>query len=52
MSLEKMNMVEEVPQNDNEDINNNNESVSKSIPENNYPNIYQKFFASNNKYSY
>ena len=46
MSLEKMNMVEEVPQNDNEDINNNNESVSKSIPENNYSDvqIYTKNF--------
>ena len=46
MSLEKMNMVEEVPQNDNEDINNNNESESKSIPENNYSDvqIYTKNF--------
>ena len=46
MSLEKMNMVEEIPQNDNEDINNNNESVSKNIPENNYSDvqIYTKNF--------
>ena len=41
MSLEKMNLVEEVPQNDNDDII-NNESISKSIPENNYSNIYTK----------
>ena len=36
-----MNLVEEVPQNDNDEIN-NNESLSKSIPENNYPKMYSK----------
>ena len=41
MSLEKMKLVEEVPQNDNDEIN-NNESLSKGIPENNYSNIYAK----------
>ena len=41
MSLEKMKLVEEVPQNDNDEIN-NNESLSKGIPENNYSNIYGK----------
>ena len=30
-----MNLVEEVPQNDNDEIN-NNESLTKSIPQNNY----------------
>ena len=41
MNTEKMNLVEEVPQNDNDEIN-NNESLSKSIPENNNPKMYSK----------
>ena len=43
MSSEKMNLVEEVPQNDNDEIN-NNESLTKIIPQNNYSNIYAKNF--------
>ena len=39
MNTEKMNLVEEVPQNDNDEIN-NNESLSKNKPENNYPKMY------------